>query len=264
MTDPTPTIRVKVDPCNPGEFFACCGLLELADRLWNGAEGWFDTYDREFCMATGGTRIELLASICATPFEQLDLNDDETSPLWLPDPFRMRIDWWRDEVAGGKTFKTWSGQQTVVRITRMMHSALTRLQTFTEAILDYSEAVPDPANARKAVAPFYFDARRAAGARVLDIGFSPDAQDIKTVSYPAVEFLCLVGLQRFRPAADVGRRFKYTTWTKQTPVNPSVAAAIASGGVDVPDTRTYSFRLLFRTKYLKGFLPAIPYEVTDD
>ncbi len=42
MTDPKPTIRVNVDPTNPGQFFACCGLLELADRLWPGAEGWFE------------------------------------------------------------------------------------------------------------------------------------------------------------------------------------------------------------------------------
>ena len=31
MNHAEPTIRVAVDPSNPGEFFACCGLLELAD-----------------------------------------------------------------------------------------------------------------------------------------------------------------------------------------------------------------------------------------
>ena len=36
-----PKIRVNVDPTNPGQFFACCGLLELADRLAPGTEGWF-------------------------------------------------------------------------------------------------------------------------------------------------------------------------------------------------------------------------------
>lgn len=30
-------IRINVDLTNPGQFFACCGLLELADRLWGGA-----------------------------------------------------------------------------------------------------------------------------------------------------------------------------------------------------------------------------------
>ena len=34
MTDhPKPTINVNIDVTNPGQFFACCGLLELADRL---------------------------------------------------------------------------------------------------------------------------------------------------------------------------------------------------------------------------------------
>ena len=47
MSEP---IRITVDPTNPGQFFACCGLLELADRLWPGAEGWFETDDREFCI----------------------------------------------------------------------------------------------------------------------------------------------------------------------------------------------------------------------
>ena len=42
MSNPQPSIRVKVDVTNPGQFFACCGLLELADRLWPGVEGWFD------------------------------------------------------------------------------------------------------------------------------------------------------------------------------------------------------------------------------
>ena len=41
-------IRVTVDPTNPGQFFACCGLLELADRLWKGAEGWFA--NQQFCL----------------------------------------------------------------------------------------------------------------------------------------------------------------------------------------------------------------------
>src|SRR6266481_6083629 len=35
-------IKIEIDLMNPGQFFACCGLLELADRLWGAAEGWFD------------------------------------------------------------------------------------------------------------------------------------------------------------------------------------------------------------------------------
>ena len=47
MTKPDP-IKINVDPTNPGQFFACCGLLELADRLWDGAEGAFSASGAEF------------------------------------------------------------------------------------------------------------------------------------------------------------------------------------------------------------------------
>src|SRR5271156_4602919 len=41
MSHAESNIRIPVDLTNPGQFFACCGLLELADRLSPGAEGWF-------------------------------------------------------------------------------------------------------------------------------------------------------------------------------------------------------------------------------
>ena len=34
-------IALQVDPANPGQYFACCGLLELAHRMRPGAEAWF-------------------------------------------------------------------------------------------------------------------------------------------------------------------------------------------------------------------------------
>jgi hypothetical protein len=51
-----------VDLTNPGQFFACCGLLEFADRLWPGAEGWFDSMD-QFVVSTGG-RATSTESLC--------------------------------------------------------------------------------------------------------------------------------------------------------------------------------------------------------
>src|SRR5262245_9868102 len=58
------SIHVTVDPTNPGQFFACCGLLELADRLWPqtddrpAAEGWFA--ERQFYIDCAGSLGELL------------------------------------------------------------------------------------------------------------------------------------------------------------------------------------------------------------
>jgi CRISPR-associated protein Csb3 len=254
------SFAVNVDPTNPGQFFACCGLLELADRLWPdpGAEGWFA--DGQFHVACAGILTELITTIQNTMSVPLEPGNEETSPLWLPDPFRLRLDWWTDTRGGGKAFKTWSGQQTVVRIARLMHDSLCRSGAVGAALLDYSEAVPDPNDTKKAVSPFYFDARRAAGAQVRDIGFSPDAQTIKTISYPAVEYLALVGLQRFRPLATATREFAYCTWSHG--YAPEVAAPVASGSVESQGATAYGFGLLLRTQYLKGFLPATRLEVS--
>ena len=65
MSDPKSNIRIPVDRANPGQFFACCGLLELADRLWPGAQGWFE--QEEFCIFTAD-RSKLLNDLFeATP-----------------------------------------------------------------------------------------------------------------------------------------------------------------------------------------------------
>jgi CRISPR-associated protein Csb3 len=50
-TIPAPTIRLRLDPTNPGQFLACCGFHELADRAWGGAEGWFEKRTDFFCLA---------------------------------------------------------------------------------------------------------------------------------------------------------------------------------------------------------------------
>lgn len=258
---PDPRIRVYVDATNPGQFFACCGLLELADRSWNGAAAWFA--DGEFCIApldgNGGTLEELLYTILATQLQALaPATEATTSPLLLHSPFNLRLDWWRDDRAGGSTFKTWAGQQKVVSIAAAMHHAMRRAIPLQQDIFQLAESIPDPEDPKNSVAPFYFDARRAAGALNLDIGFSTDAQKIETLSFPSVEFLCLVGLQRFRPWPNDDRTYCYQTWTEATPLVPAIAAAIACGAVPVTGGQSYSFRLLFRTKYLKGFLPATP------
>jgi CRISPR-associated endonuclease/helicase Cas3 len=72
---PEPTIHVTVDPANPGQFFACCGLLELADRLWPGAEAYF--VDKEFRIVCNGELKDLIYAITSAELTQLDLDDDK-------------------------------------------------------------------------------------------------------------------------------------------------------------------------------------------
>jgi hypothetical protein len=47
-----------------------------------------------------------------------------------------------------------------------------------------------------------------------DVGFSPNDLHMTTSAFPAVELLCLVGLQRCRPLkTNEPRMFEYYTWT---------------------------------------------------
>jgi CRISPR-associated protein Csb3 len=265
MSNPSPAIRVAVDPTNPGQYFACCGLLELADRLWKGAEAWFES--GEFCIAPiheeGCDLPSLLSVIRNTPFvKDNPLDEEETiAPLRLQGDFDLRLDWWNDDHSGGGTFKTWAGQQKVVRIARAMHAVIDAPDLTPPMLLNHAALLIDSDDPKKTAAPFYFDARPATQANSIDVGFSPDAQNMSVPVFAAVEFLCLVGLQRFRPRDNGEKRdrtFSYFTWPAAIPLPPLAASAVASGTAVIPGSTEYRFRLLFRTKYLKGFLPSQP------
>lgn len=249
-TSVAPAIRVNADPTNPGQFYACCGLLEVGHRLWDGTEGWFE--DDSFALSNTGTLRELLSSLRSAGCSPLDPDTPTTSPLRLPKPIDLCLDWWLDVRAGGSMFKTWAGQQKVVSIASAMQTAIDAELLDGQSLLSTSAILYDAGGSK--VEPFYLDARRAAQSHSLDVGFSPDAQKLLMPVFSAVEFLCLIGLQRFRPArVQDDNAFEYATWSEPLPI--AVAAAAASGSLTLPGSR-YRFQLLYRTKYLKGFLPA--------
>src|SRR5262249_40125259 len=129
----------------------------------------------------------------------------------------------------------------------------------TPALFDVGQIVYDPAEPTKKVEPFYFDARRASNAHSLDIGFSPNDLDLTTTAFPAVEVLCLVGLQRFRPSeTGEARVFEFYTWSDPLPV--SIAAPVVAGAVPMPGSRRYRFENWFRSgqRKHKAFRAAVP------
>lgn len=263
-TNHHPVIRVRVNPTNPGQFFACCGLLELAERLWKGGEGWFEK--GMFCLRSlGGEETRnlstLLHEISKVPLKQIDPKDDFSSSIELPSPFELRIDWWKDEITGGNQFKVWAGSMRNVRIARSMQTALSRTELHHERLFDYGDVVYDPQEPDKKVEPFYFDARRGSNALAIDIGFAPDSISMTSVAYPAVEFLCLIGLQRFRPSPTATRRvFDYFTW--RVPLTSQVASVAACGHLPQASGRGYRFQIAFRTdqRKHKAFTSATPIE----
>jgi len=259
-----PEIRVNVDLTNPGQFFACCGLLELADRLWERAHGWFG--EREFFVTTSGTLTELMVELSRVRLVQLDPNDNTASPIEIGSPFRpLRLDWWHDERAGGKELKVWAGSMESVRIARAMQLALRDTRFHDSALFDAGVIAYDVDDPDKKVEPFYFDARRGPNAHSRDVGFSPNDLHMTTTAFPAVELLCLVGLQRClpsRPPIDQPRVFDYYTWT--VPLAPSLCQSAVCGLLPDPGRRGFRFENWYRTgqRKHKAFRSAVPISTT--
>ncbi|MBI2265387.1 MAG: hypothetical protein HYU64_09480 [Armatimonadetes bacterium] len=239
---------------NPGQFFACCGLLEVAHRLWPGVEGWFE--DNAFSIAAPLAKncLDLLvdrlrsARLCS----DYEVADDKTCPLRLQDrnsvapptaPLSLRLDWWLDEAGVGSSLKTWAGQQRVTVISRAMLHTAAMDHGIGEKWLDRGLIAKDPDTPGKVVEPFCLDARRFVHS--LDTGFSLDVQQASVTAYPATEFFALVGLQRFRPKSTSDRRsFDYWTWSQA--LSAPVAAGVACGAVPILGRRGYRFSLRFR------------------
>jgi len=267
-----PTICFRVDPTNPGQFFACCGLLELADRLWSGVEAWFDC--GKFLIVaeepvaslhkllTTAHDIRLAEGLCAVEKDGTQVEDNSETdalPLVIESPIYLRLDWWKD-----KTLKTWAGSMDARKIFLAMCNAI---DTQNEDPLNQGRVVFDstvptstgPHNKRSAKPkkrePFYFDSRRGANAWPVDVGFSTDSLKLTTIAYPVVEGLSLVGLQRCRPKpTDASRVFEYFTWRIPLPIEvvpPAVLGLFGNG-------EGYRFENSFRTdqKKHKSYTPA--------
>jgi CRISPR-associated protein Csb3 len=240
-----PAIRVNVDSTNPGQFFACCGLLELADRLWPGAEGWFE--ERSYVIDAEGDLERLVKAVANAELIQLDPEDNTSSPIELRSPFRpLRLDWWQDNRSGGKELKVWAGTMESLRIALAMQNAMRKPCFLSPDLLNVGLVAYDPENPEKKVEPYYFDARRGPNAHSRDVGFSPNDLKITTTAFPAVELLCLVGLQRCLPAkTDQPRVYDYFSW--KHPILPDLLRPVVAGEVVLPGTCRYRFENWYRT-----------------
>ncbi len=276
-------ITVNCDPSNPGQFYACCGLLELADRCWNGAEGWFDTTYFHFSVrpkSGSQTAGGLLAQIAAMSIsntmsqeqiEQLAILKSKggkmtstrekaekklLESLWRSSPIEidtptLHINWFHDTRSGGSRFKTWAGQQSVIDIARSMHRPIAQNEYNDVAVEDWLQfSFGDDLS-------FNFDSDASAQIAALDVGFSLDPLGMSSSTKPLTELLAFIGLQRFRPSYVSGESsYSYGLWT--IPLDPAAAFLAASTAVLPVVAQQYSFPLLYRTKYLKSFLPAKP------
>jgi len=246
MTDPE-LVDFEVDPLNPGQFFACCALLELASRLWTGVEGRFDKTDRTFLLKMPGTRAELMTAIANAKLEPIDPDDATSTPIRIGAPFRpLDIDWWVNDQTGARDFKVWAGTMRSFEIAVALQTSLRSKEFHNADTLNRGIVVRNPDDPSKKKEPYYFDSRRAPNAHARDVRFSTDDTDFASIAHPAVELLCLIGLQTARPAATpVSRIYRYFTWHHLMP--STLLLALACNATELPSGRCYEFENWFRT-----------------
>ena len=282
---PQPSISINVDVSNPGQFFSCCGLLELADRLWPAAEGWFEEEKQNFYIACERPLSDLLAQFSSAQLES-SLTDEELTRLgsllsankklltnqdqedkgrlramWQQERihlyaspssasnssgFDLWLDWWRDSKGDRTALKTWAAKQMVSEMARKMFIIVHKQIESEDDLPLFFESNDDSL-------PFNFDSDLCRTGAARDAGFSADALGIKSIYRPLLELLAFIAFQRFQPAETEGG-FIYCAWS--APLSPLAAAVAASGLIAPPRDPRYSFTLFNRTKYMKAFLPA--------
>jgi CRISPR-associated protein Csb3 len=253
--NPQPTHTYNIDLTNPGQFLACCGLLELATCLDAAAMGWFETDAFHLHAVANGaaTLVEQFIRCPATPVSDTTPDDDDddaekSPPLLLGGSFKLSLNWWTDPTAVRAGFKTWSGGQTVLGFFDGMR------QHIAQQSLDGPELLTRAISLKKPK-PFYFDGRLSSLTSIA-MGFS--AEDFAATYSPAVEALALVGLQRFRPETVTSREeYAFSTWTEPLPA--SIASAVVHGLIEPLTSNRFQFPFVVRTggKY-KAFGHALP------
>lgn len=255
-------IQIPVDLTNPGQFFACCGLLELADRFWPRADsvGGFEIH--RFDCATfriwsrGHFTSQLIVAAllgsrrkAVDPWQPIRGSDgklatdaEKTKPVLIGAPVNLRLAWWLDEFSGTQTqFKTWSANTTSLGLFES-----------TAVVVDPS-AVTDMTLLTHAVGMtgrFGFDPRSSWD--TLNTGYSPNDQGDAVDSYPATELVAAIGLQTFPPLA-VNDHYYYTPW--EQPLPAIAARTVACGAIKHSNTRPYRFAVQSRGKF-KNFSKA--------
>lgn len=256
MSMPQPSFSVDVDVTNPGQFLACCGLLELAHRKWPGAEAWFETGRFNVLAsrhsATPGALIDDLLKVEAYPgivcgvirgSDGKPVDPDKVAPIEIGRPVSLRLAWWLDELGSAFTpLKLWSGRQSSWDVFCKLRESGRLCKNIDERVFDASA----PLKSR-----FGLDPRSAWDG--LNTGFSPNTLDMTVATYWATELLAAIGLTSFA-LHQSNAHFYYATWPQPLPV--IAARAAAASVVPIIGQKCFKFRLVKRGSF-DGFDYAI-------
>lgn len=277
---------IRVDLSNPGQFFACCGVLELAGRVWPGTEGYFSFGDGAFRLSSeradfdpellirrlGECTISGLSDDEKEERERLEEEcrrlkkakkklspEDEArrkelgtrarkGAVDLGSPFHVVLNWWQAD-DGEATPKTWAGLQEIHKVARAAQDALTDIADIEHA-LDFGSVLRMPREYR----------RKEPDRNKTVEPFYFDARRFASAlntgwSLDAQEAECIaypaVELLSLTGLQRFRPRSSPDRWLFEycawgIPLTSGIAAVVANGCVRTSPLKTFRFRLRFR------------------
>lgn len=256
--------RVPVDLLNPGQVFACLGLMEAAEVLLGDVAAVFEWSDREtratFRVVAAGEEkpvdrvmrfLEEAEIVAREPARHTYLKWEakwgkkETDPSDISFPFpapdssgtlpavlrdeggdEITIDYWGDRTRRGNV-KFWAGSSPGVAILQETRESV-RGKIRQHANDPFILSAPQPKSLR-------FDRRR--DYVPIQVGFSPNnhpKDTIRTEGFPLVDILGAIGVTNARPAARTSRlEYLYGVLGGRHPVDVTFIRA-ALGGEESP------------------------------
>lgn len=225
----THTSAIATDLRNPGQFFACCGILYCADRLLGDAAAHFE--GDMFVLRAGEPDpvLSVLRRLGDCSASVTAETDDADSPVTIGS-IPVRLDFW-NHFDDRPTIKLFAGQiRSKPLVERWARLLGTQCQggDGPSAWTDFSTVS----------LPSGIDAATRWTAQ--DVGFSLNEQGMKEMrTYPLVEFFAHVGVQSYSWREIKRGRYAYYAWDEPLPM--AVAAAVASGAIRRLASRKFEF-----------------------
>jgi len=219
---------ILVDLKNPGQFFACCGILYCADRMYDEVEGYFD--DDKFIITakcdvnpidgiTKKLRTHQIESIIHADTDKPD------SPVYI-NSIPIRFDFY-NHFDNRHKIKLFAGQEVFKKIISRWIKHLRDNPPKSTTTLQELVTVDVPSG---------LDTYTSWNA--LDVGFSLNDQKMKRRAYPLVEFFAHVGIQTYAWSKD-GQKYTYKAWNVPLPI--TIARAVAAGAITLQQTKCFQF-----------------------
>ena len=219
---------MHVDLRNPGQFFACCGILYCADRMFKHAEGYFKGEKFHITADCSGNPIdEVLKKFKRRKESMIKVDTKKAdSPLDLG-IIPMRFDFY-NHIDNRHKIKLFAGQERFESILLRWLNHVKKYNGENTSSLHEFDEIDVPSG---------LDTDTSWNA--LDVGFSLNEQGMKRRSYPLVEFFAHVGIQTY--AWSKNRQvYEYRTWPISLPI--TIARTVASGAIRLPGVRCFEFK----------------------